>query len=31
VQEELMRQGHFKAAEHYILYRAQRSRLREEQ
>ncbi|MCP5533437.1 MAG: ribonucleoside-diphosphate reductase subunit alpha [Akkermansiaceae bacterium] len=31
VQEELMRQGHFKAAEHYILYRAQRSLLREEQ
>jgi ribonucleoside-diphosphate reductase alpha chain len=31
VQEELMRQGHFKAAEHYILYRAQRSRLRVEQ
>ena len=31
VQEELMCQGHFKAAEHYILYRAQRSRLREEQ
>ncbi|MBU6171474.1 MAG: ribonucleoside-diphosphate reductase subunit alpha, partial [Verrucomicrobia bacterium] len=31
VQEELMRQGHFKAAEHYILYRAQRSRIREEQ
>ncbi len=31
VQEELMRQGHFKAAEHYILYRAQRSRLREEE
>jgi ribonucleoside-diphosphate reductase alpha chain len=30
VQEELMRQGYFKAAEHYILYRAQRSRLREE-
>lgn len=30
VQEELMRQGHFKAAEHYILYRAQRSRMREE-
>jgi ribonucleoside-diphosphate reductase alpha chain len=30
VQEELMRQGHFKAAEHYILYRAQRARLREE-
>jgi ribonucleoside-diphosphate reductase alpha chain len=31
VQEELMRQGHFKAAEHYILYRAQRSRLRIEE
>ncbi len=31
VQEELMRQGHFKAAEHYILYRAQRSRMREEE
>ena len=30
VQEELMRQGHFKAAESYILYRAHRSRLREE-
>ncbi len=30
VQEELMRQGHFKAAEHYILYRAQRTRMREE-
>ncbi|MGD7651943.1 MAG: ATP cone domain-containing protein, partial [Verrucomicrobiales bacterium] len=30
VQEELMRQNHFKAAEHYILYRAQRSLLREE-
>ena len=28
VQEELMRQGHFKAAEHYILYRAQRNLLR---
>ncbi|MFP6855530.1 MAG: ribonucleoside-diphosphate reductase subunit alpha [Opitutales bacterium] len=25
VQEELMRQGHFKVAENYILYRAQRS------
>lgn len=25
VQEELMRQGHFKVAEHYIIYRAQRS------
>lgn len=24
-----MRQGHYEAAEHYILYRAQRSRLRE--
>lgn len=31
VQEELMRQGHFKAAESYILYRAHRSRLREEE
>ncbi|MES2996884.1 MAG: ribonucleoside-diphosphate reductase subunit alpha [Verrucomicrobiota bacterium] len=31
VQEELMRQGRFKAAEHYILYRAQRARLRAEQ
>jgi ribonucleoside-diphosphate reductase alpha chain len=31
VQEELMRSGQFKAAEHYILYRAQRSRLRIEQ
>ena len=31
VQEELMRQGKFKAAEHYILYRAQRARLRQEQ
>lgn len=30
VQEELMRQGHFKVAEAYILYRAHRSRLREE-
>ena len=28
VQEELMRQGHFKVAEHYIIYRAQRSDLR---
>jgi ribonucleoside-diphosphate reductase alpha chain len=28
VQEELMRQGHFKVAEHYIIYRAQRSELR---
>ncbi|MFD0892453.1 ribonucleoside-diphosphate reductase subunit alpha [Luteolibacter ambystomatis] len=31
VQEELMRAGRFKAAEHYILYRAQRNRLRQEQ
>jgi ribonucleoside-diphosphate reductase alpha chain len=31
VQEELMRQGRFKAAEHYILYRAQRNLLRREQ
>ncbi len=31
VQEELMRQGHFKAAQHYILYRAERSRQRTEQ
>lgn len=30
VQEELMRMGHFKVAESYILYRAHRSRLREE-
>lgn len=30
VQEELMRQGHFKVAEAYILYRAHRSRLRED-
>jgi ribonucleoside-diphosphate reductase alpha chain len=30
VQEELMRQGHFKAAEHYILYRAQRNLLRKD-
>ncbi|MEM9157742.1 MAG: ribonucleoside-diphosphate reductase subunit alpha [Verrucomicrobiota bacterium] len=29
VQEELMRQGHFKVAEHYILYRAERRALRE--
>ena len=28
VQEELMRHGHFKVAESYILYRAQRTRLR---
>ncbi len=30
VQEELMRQGYYKVAESYILYRAQRTRLREE-
>ncbi|ADE54497.1 ribonucleoside-diphosphate reductase subunit alpha [Coraliomargarita akajimensis] len=30
VQEELMRQGHFKVAESYILYRAHRTRLRDE-
>jgi len=29
VQEELMRQGHFKVAENYILYRAHRRHLRE--
>ncbi len=28
VQEELMRQGHFKAAEAYILYRSQRAQMR---
>ncbi|TAE76570.1 MAG: ribonucleoside-diphosphate reductase subunit alpha [Verrucomicrobia bacterium] len=28
VQEELMRQGHFKAATHYVLYRNERTRLR---
>lgn len=31
VQEEMMRQGHFKVAESYILFRAYRSRVREEQ
>jgi ribonucleoside-diphosphate reductase alpha chain len=30
VQEELMRQGHFKVAEAYILYRAHRSRVRDD-
>ncbi len=30
VQEELMRQGHYKAAEAYILYRAHRARQRDE-
>ncbi len=29
VQEELMRQGHFKVAESYILYRSHRTRLRD--
>ncbi|MCS7008860.1 MAG: ATP cone domain-containing protein, partial [Chthoniobacterales bacterium] len=31
VQEELMRQGHYKVAESYILYRAHRALLREQQ
>ncbi|MEO0794068.1 MAG: ribonucleoside-diphosphate reductase subunit alpha [Verrucomicrobiota bacterium] len=31
VQEELMRQGHFKIAESYILYRAHRRNLREQE
>ncbi len=31
VQEELMRLGHYKVAEAYILYRAHRARLREEE
>ncbi len=31
VQEELMRQGYYKVAESYILYRAQRARQREEE
>ncbi len=31
VQEELMRQGHYKVAESYILYRAQRTRLRDQE
>jgi ribonucleoside-diphosphate reductase alpha chain len=30
VQEELMRQGYYKAAQHYILYRAERGRQRTE-
>ena len=30
VQEEMMRQGHFKVAEAYILYRAHRARVREQ-
>ncbi len=31
VQEELMKAGQYRVAEHYILYRAQRARLREEE
>ncbi|MDP4644277.1 MAG: ribonucleoside-diphosphate reductase subunit alpha [Opitutales bacterium] len=31
VQEEMMRQGHFKVAESFILYRAHRSRVRDEE
>ncbi len=31
VQEELMRQGHYKVAESYILYRAQRAMLRQQE
>ena len=31
VQEEMMRQGHFKVAESYILYRAHRARVRAEE
>jgi ribonucleoside-diphosphate reductase alpha chain len=31
VQEEMMRQGHYKVAESYILYRARRSHVREEE
>ena len=31
VQEELMRQGHFKAATHYVRYRDERARLRQEE
>lgn len=31
VQEEMMRQGYFKVAEAYILYRAHRARIREEE
>ncbi len=31
VQEELMRQGHYKVAESYILYRAQRALLRQQE
>lgn len=31
VQEELMRQGYFKAATHYVLYRNERTRLRKEE
>lgn len=31
VQEEMMREGHYKVAESYILYRAHRARVREEE
>ena len=31
VQEELMRQGHFKVAAHYVIYREQRRHLREQE
>jgi ribonucleoside-diphosphate reductase alpha chain len=31
VQEELMRQGHFKAATHYVRYRDERARMRKEE
>jgi len=31
VQEELMRQGHYKVAAHYVLYRAQRAQQRQEE
>jgi len=31
VQEELMRQGHYKVAQNYILYRAYRARVREDE
>ncbi|GDY18519.1 ribonucleoside-diphosphate reductase [Verrucomicrobiota bacterium] len=31
VQEELMRQGHYKVAQNYILYRAYRTRVREDE
>ncbi len=31
VQEELMRQGHFKVAAHYVLYRSERAKIRQEE